>query len=78
MQHGPRILYGTGCTETASGQHVIEFNETGTSAWCCQCAIELDDLTRRKAFLALPMEQRRLLMAAGAEALMEEGEYCDE
>lgn len=72
MQTGFRIPYGSGCTETVSSQHLIEFNEYGTEAWCCMCAIQLDDLDRRRAFMALPVEQRRVMMQAGAEAFMDE------
>jgi hypothetical protein len=71
MQEGPRVLYGTGCAEAKNGQHVVEFNETGTAAWCCQCAVEMADLERRKAFMRLPIEERRKLMAASASAFME-------
>lgn len=72
MQTGFRIPYGAGCTTTSSGQHLIEFNEEGTEAWCCMCATQLDDLDRRRAFMALPVEQRRVMMQAGAEAFMDE------
>lgn len=42
MQYGPRIVWGQGCPSTSSGAHVIEFNETGSEATCCQCALVLE------------------------------------
>lgn len=70
MQDGPRILFGSDCTETKTGQHIVEFNEYGTQARCCQCAIELSDLQRRKAFMALSVDDRAPLLAASARELM--------
>lgn len=75
MQYGPRILYGAGCPQTNNGQHLVEFNETGTDAWCCQCGLELTDLERRKAFMALPINERRELMKASAEKFTDAGGY---
>lgn len=35
-----RILYGSSCPTTKSGQHVIEIDFTSGVGWCCQCAAE--------------------------------------
>ena len=75
MQYGPRIVWGRGCPSTLSGAHVIEFNETGTAATCCQCALDLEGAELRRAFMALPVETRRGLMAEGARRVASDGEY---
>lgn len=77
MQWGPRIVWGRGCSETTSGAHVVEFNETGTAATCCECALVIEGADLRRAFLALPVEARRELMAEGARLMITAGEYAD-
>lgn len=69
MQYGPRIVWGSGCPETDSGAHVVEFNETGTAATCCQCALVIEGVDRHRAFLALPVEtQREMIGRCGASS----------
>lgn len=77
MQWGPRIVWGRGCPSTLSGAHVVEFNETGTAATCCQCAIVLNNTDRRDAFMALLVEAQWDLMAEAARQLAREGAYMD-
>ena len=61
MQYGPRIVWGRGCPITLSGAHVIEFNEMGAAATCCQCALVLECGDLLRAFIALPVEAQRAL-----------------
>lgn len=61
MQWGPRIVWGRGCPITLSGAHVIEFNETGTAATCCMCALVLEGAELALAFVALPEQSQREL-----------------
>jgi len=42
MQHGKRVLHGSGCTETNNGQHLIEIDEEAERAHCVQCALIID------------------------------------
>lgn len=57
MQSGERIVWGTGCSESNTGAHVVEFNEEETEATCCLCALVLEGRDLDAAFLVL--EERR-------------------
>lgn len=57
MQSGERIVWGTGCSESNTGAHVVEFNEEETEATCCLCALVLEGRDLNAAILAL--EERR-------------------
>lgn len=63
MQWGPRVVWGRGCPLTLSGAHIVEFNETGSEATCCQCALVIEGADLRDAFMMLPINARRDLMA---------------
>lgn len=77
MQWGPRIVWGRGCPSTLSGAHIIEFNETGTEATCCQCALVLEGVDLKRAFLELPGNVRGEMMAEAALQLAAFGKYED-
>lgn len=50
-------MWGTGCLESNTGAHVVEFNEEETEATCCLCALVLEGRDLDAAFFAL--EERR-------------------
>ena len=77
MQWGPRIVWGRGCPSTLSGAHVVEFNETGSDATCCQCALVIEGADLRDAFMMLPIDARCDLMAEAARQQSNVGEYED-
>ncbi len=77
MQYGPRIVWGRGCPSTLSGAHVIEFNEDATEATCCQCALVIEGADLKRAFLSLPVEKRREMMAEAARRLVASGKSED-
>ena len=71
MQYGPRILWGDGCAETNSGQHLVEFNEFGTEATCCQCGLSLEGEERYAAWKSLPTDEQSVLFWNYRQAIRE-------
>lgn len=74
MQSGERIVWGTGCSESNTGAHVVEFNEEETEATCCLCALVLEGDDLEMAICALEEARGGVKFILGDDATPEQCE----